>query len=148
MRTDTMAGAAAITVLNKFSAAYNCRDMDNLLSLFASHPPVVFIGTGADEKHLEISGIKKQFERNWAQSEKSTMEFTPISVSAAEAVAWAACDVKLYARVNGKDTNFSGRVTVVLQSNEGRWNIVQWHGSMPFPGQGEGESFPGRISTN
>jgi ketosteroid isomerase-like protein len=128
--------------LHHFSDAFKKRDMGSLMSLLAPDPDVTFFGTGADEERVGSSQIQEQFQRDWAQSESTSIDFDRISVSAHGPVAWVAGDVTLKASAKGKEWDIPGRVTSVMEKRDGQWLIEQWHLSVPMAGQEQGHSFP------
>jgi ketosteroid isomerase-like protein len=142
MRADQQTEAAAMSVLNTFTDAYVRRDLDELLSVFAPDADVVLIGTGRDERRIGPAEIKAQAERDWAQSERSRLDWKWHSVSAAGPVAWLAAEGLVQARVDGHDISLPIRLTSVLEKRGNRWLFVQSHSSVPAVGQERGESFP------
>jgi ketosteroid isomerase-like protein len=116
--------------------------MGSLSDLIAPDPDVTFIGTGVDEERIGISEIKEQIQRDWAQSESASIDWDRLCVSAQGTVAWVAANVRLKARVSGREMTLSGRITAVMDKRDGRWLIDQLHMSVPMVGQKEGHSFP------
>ena len=142
MKADAQTEAALMATLEQFKQAYEQRDMEHLLALYAPDPDVVLIGTGADEKRVGLAEIQMQAERDWAQSEASSFEWGWSSVSAAGSVAWMAADVIVHFKVAGQEIHLPLRLTGVLEHRGAKWLWMQQHLSMPTPGQAEGESFP------
>ena len=142
MRADADTEAAVMTVMYRLIDAFNKRDIENGLALFAPDPDVVFIGTGKDEKCTGLNGIRSEFERAFKQSERSTIRLGWYSVSAAGVVAWVAADAAVQATVSGREISFPVRFTTVMEKRGDKWLIVQSHDSMPAAGQKEGESWP------
>lgn len=142
MKADQQTETAAIAALSRFSDAYDRRDLDELLSLFAPDADVVFIGTGPDERRVGRTEIQAQAERDWAQSEAGGFHWTWHSVSAAGSVAWLAAEGTIHATVRGQDMSLPMRLTSVLERRGDKWLFVQSHASVPAGGQKEGESFP------
>jgi ketosteroid isomerase-like protein len=142
MKADAQTEAALMATLEQFKQAYEQRDMEHLLALFAPDPDVVTIGTGADEKRVGLAEIQMQAERDWAQSEATSLEWGWSSVSAAGSVAWLAADAVVSVKVGGQEMHLPLRVTAVLEHRGDRWLWVQMHASIPAPEQTEGESFP------
>ena len=142
MKADPKTEADVMSVMNQLIEAFDKRDLDSGLALFAPDPDVVFIGTGGDEKCIGLAQIKAEFERAFAQSEQSSIQLGWYSVSAAGSVAWVASDAVIQAKVSGQEISFPIRITTVLEQRGGRWLVVQSHDSMPAAGQKEGESWP------
>ena len=142
MKADAKTEAEVMDVINRLIKAFNKRDIEGGLALFASDPDVVFIGTGKDEKRIGLTEIKDEFERAFTQSEQSSIQLEWYSVSAAGSVAWVAYDALIQAQVSGKERKFPVRVTTVMERRGDKWFIVHSHDSMPAAGQKEGESWP------
>jgi ketosteroid isomerase-like protein len=142
MKADAQTEAALMAILEQFKQAYEQRNMEHLLALFASDPDVVTIGTGADEKRVGLAEIQMQVERDWAQSEATSLEWGWSSVSAAGSVAWVAADAVGSIKVGGQEMHLPLRITFVLEHRGDRWLFVQMHTSIPALEETEGESFP------
>ena len=142
MKADAKKEAEVMAVFNQVIEAFNNRDLNNCLALFAPDPDVVFYGTGKDEKRIGLTEIKDELERAFAQSEQSSIQLEWYSVSAAGSVAWVASDAFIQAQVSGKEIKFPVRFTIVLEQRGDKWLIVHSHDSMPAAGQKEGESWP------
>jgi len=136
-QTDAQVRAALATMID----AYARRDLHGVLASFAPDADVMIFGTGVDEKRIGPAQIRAQVERDWAQSERASMSFDWISVSAADAVAWAAGDGRFDFRAGGADGTMPARVSFVLERRDGRWLIVHAHFSTPAADEAEGESF-------
>lgn len=136
--------ADVIAALNSAHDAYARRDVNALLAHFAPAPDVVMIGTGADERRVGLNEIKAQAERDWAQTEASSIQLGWHSVTASKdgSTAWVAADGKFNVRAEGQEMTVPARVTAVLENHGGKWLVAQAHYSTPMAGQAEGESFP------
>jgi len=141
MRADAVTEAEVQAALKSMNDAYVRRDLSAFMASFAEDRDAVLYGTGADEKRVGPDEIRKQVERDWAQSESAQMAFQSTSISAAGNVAWAAADGKFKFRVGGQDAEFLARASFVLEKRGGKWLIVHAHFSTPATGQEEGESF-------
>jgi ketosteroid isomerase-like protein len=142
VKADAQTEAAVLATLEQFKQAYEHRDVDRLLAVFAPDADVVLFGTGADEKRVGLAEIRAQAERDWAQSETFSVEWGWTSVSAAGAVAWVAADAVGHITAGGQEVHLPLRLTAVLEHRGASWLWVQTHASLPAPGQAEGESFP------
>ena len=143
MKANAKTEAEVMAVMNQYNEAYARRDVDGVLALFAPDPDVVTIGTGQDEKCVGLAEIRAQLERDFAQSEAVSIEFSWHSVSRAGSVAWVAADCVAQVKMtDGREMSLQIRATFVLKQRAGKWLIVQSHGSLPAARQGEGQSFP------
>jgi len=119
-------------VLDKFCAGYGSKDIDALLSLFDSNPDVLVIGTGEDEKRTGLTEIRIQFERDFCQSERLTVDFENIVISQQDSVCWIAGDTNVYFTAEGKAMHVLLRFTAVLTCHDEKWLFVQTHFSVPY----------------
>lgn len=135
MKADNSTEQAVKVVLDKFAESYAKHDLKSAMSLIAPDADVVIYGTGADEKRVGPEAIKAQFERDWFQIEEPGLQYNWVSISAAGNVAWAAIDAVFKAKIDGKNTKFQSRVTIVLEKRGDEWLIVQGHFSFPDQSQ-------------
>lgn len=142
MKADEKTETAVLAVLNTWYDGYAARDMDRIMALLAPDPDVLLIGTGADERRVGLTEIKALFERDWSQSEASSIELGWHSVSSAGSVAWVASDVIVHVKVEGQEMHLPARITAVLERRGDKWLFVQLHCSLPAAGQAEGEAWP------
>jgi ketosteroid isomerase-like protein len=143
MKADKKTEAAVMAVLNKLGEVYARRDKEGFMALLVPDADVFLYGTGADEKRQGLAEIQAQAERDWSQTEASSVEFGWHLVSAAGQVAWVATDMAFKASIGGQEMTLPGRLTAVLEQRDGQWLIAQSHFSFPWAEQAEGESFPG-----
>jgi len=144
VKADTKTEVSVMEIINQFVDSFSKRDLDGVLALIAQDLDVVLIGSGADEKCIGWDEIKAVFKRDFSQSEEISLQLGWHSVSSAGSVAWVAADGFVRARVRGQETSFPVRLTFVLEQREGKWLIMQTHGSLPAAGQKEGEGWPTR----
>ncbi len=142
MKADAETEAEVRAVLTKLTNSYEKRDLEEFMSCFAPDSDTVLYGTGADEKRIGPAEIQIQAQRDWDQTEATSMAFGWTSVSAAGPVAWTAIDGAFKIRVGGQAFSMPARVTFVLEKRDKRWLIVHCHFSAPAAGQEEGESIP------
>jgi ketosteroid isomerase-like protein len=135
MKADSETEKAVRTVLDKFAESYAKRDLKSAMSLIAPDADVVIYGTGADEKRIGPEAIKAQFERDWTQIEEPALEYSWTLISRAGDVAWASIDAIFKAKIDGKKTKFSSRITEVFEKRGDKWLIVQGHFSFPDQSQ-------------
>jgi uncharacterized protein (TIGR02246 family) len=141
MRADAQTQAAIECVLDRFADAYAKRNVDDILTLFAPEADVALIGTGADERRLGHSEIRRQVERNLDQAETVHWNWMWDTVSRTGPVAWVTADAMIRV-IDGQDINMPVRLTAVMEEVDGSWRIAQMHISMAALNQEEGQSFP------
>jgi len=137
MQATQQTGTEIQSVLDKFCEGYANKDIDALLDLFDSDPDVLVIGTGEDEKRTGLDEIKIQFERDFCQSERLTVDFENVTISQQDSVCWVAGDTNVYFTTEAKAMHVFLRFTAVLTQRDGKWLFVQTHFSFPFSGSSE-----------
>ena len=142
MKADAATEKAVLAAMQEFLDAYRRRDADYLMTLAAPDADVILIGTGADERRVGPAEIRALAERDWSQSESAMFDLTWNSVSAAGPVAWVASEGVVRASSGGQEVILPIRMTTVFEQRNGKWLLVQAHGSFPAPEQAEGESWP------
>ena len=142
LKADTKTKAEVMAFLNRFSQAYEKRKIDDLTALFAPDPNVVLIGTGVDWKLVGMDEIKARAERDWTQSETSSLEVGWTTISKIGSVALVAAEVTARVKMEGKESVFPWRFSDALDNREGKWLGCQFHLSAPAGGQAEGKSWP------
>lgn len=128
------------SVLDKFCESYGNKDIDRLLSLFDSDPDVLVIGTGEDEKRTGKEEIRIQFERDFRQSERLTVDFENVAFSQLDSVCWIAGDTNVYFTAEEQAMHVYLRFTAVLTHRDKQWLFVQTHFSVPFSDPSEEDS--------
>lgn len=142
MKANETTEAEVLRVMNKYIEAYQKRDKDGLLSLFAPDADQVHFGTGADEKRVGRDQIGFQVERDWSQTEALAFNLTWHQISTAGPVAWIAAEGLGQGQVGGQAFAFPMRMTGVLERRGDEWLLVHSHASLPAAGQEEGDSVP------
>jgi len=138
MKADAKTETEVMDMLNRFIAAYQKKDLEGILRLFAPDADVVFYGNGEDEKSIGVAGIRDQAEHDWSQSASVSLGLKWSSVSSAGSVAWIAADVEILAGVGGMEMSLPARLTAVLEKRAAEWLFMQWHTSLPTIEQTEG----------
>ncbi len=141
MKADAKIGREVMSALSTFYENYSKRDLESLLKLLGSDPDVIILGTGTDEKRIGLNDISTQIQRDWRQSEASTVEFVWYLVSIAGSVAWVTADRLTHRTIAGHTKTSPSRLTSVLEKSGDKWLIMQLHHSNPDPGQMNGKSF-------
>jgi ketosteroid isomerase-like protein len=131
MKADEVTEKEVIAVMSKFAEAYSKRDINNLLSIIAPDDDVLVFGLEPDEKCIGINRIKSQLERDWYQTNVSSIEFTWVSISTAGLLAWIASEALIKINVNGTSLVLPSRITSVLEKRGDKWFVMQAHFSVP-----------------
>ena len=132
-----------ILALQAWTEHYSNRNLNGLLDLFCKNHPLLLIGTGTDEKIHSIEELKKQFARDWEQSESIDIQLRDIKSYIINDIAWISADSKITANVSGKTRIYpSVRNTHMLIKENGNWLFTLSHWSTPTASQALGNSFP------
>jgi len=142
MKANEKIEAEVLIAVNKYIEAYQKRDIEKLMSLFAPDADQVHFGTGADEKRIGRDQIRFQAERDWSQTEALTFNLTWHQISAAGPVAWIAAEGVGQGEAGGQAFEFPMRMTAVAEKRGDDWLLVHSHASLPSPAQDEGDSVP------
>lgn len=130
--------APILSQIDKLSSAYRERQVETYLSCFAE--PALVYGTGADEKCAGFAEIRAHVERDWSQSSSASFTLLDPSVNVLGETAWVTADCRFDFRTEAGDGTARGRVTFVLEYDEGNWRIRHAHFSLPSPAA-VGQSF-------
>lgn len=144
--TGLEAAAPVVALLREIGGRYMVtlwRDLDALKEFVGDNwrTPIVLFSTGADEKRIGFDQVKQQFERNFNETESSTITWEWRHVSMLGDMAWVAAEATIRVRVAGNKVRFPIRMTIVLAHRDGSWLWVHRHASVPAAGQGTGKSY-------
>lgn len=134
-------------VVNDWIKAYETRNKDLICQLFLDSEESFHYGTGKDEKIVGLTGMFKQLERDWSQSESAQLELIEFKYQAfAQTFAWIVCEMIPTIIIAKKAQTLPPlRSTIVVCKIDNRWKIVHTHASWPYSDQLEGQSFPQNI---
>lgn len=133
MRADAQTNAALLEILESFCSRFAARDADGVMQLFAPDADVVMITSeesllrGPDEMRAFLQryvGGPTTYSWTWERRD----------VSAAGAVGWLLAEGAETAAAEGREEKHSYRMSVVCEKRDGRWLLVQIHGSSPHEG--------------
>jgi uncharacterized protein (TIGR02246 family) len=117
-------------VLERFCSGFSARNADAVMQLFAPDPDVVMVTS--EEPLLRGPEQIRSFLARYAQG-STTYSWTweRLDVSAAGAVGWLLAEGAETAAADGRDARHPYRMSAVCEQREGRWLLVQIHGSSP-----------------
>ncbi len=142
MKANEKTEADVLNTMNKYMDAYQKRDIDELMRLFAPDDDQVHFGTGADERRIGRDQLKIQAEQDWSQTDALNFNITWHQISAAGPVAWIAAEGLGQGQAGGQSFEFPVRMTGVLEKRGNEWLVVHSHTSLPSPAQDDGDSVP------
>jgi uncharacterized protein (TIGR02246 family) len=129
-------------LLEKYSQAYQEKDLDGVLKLFVPDDDLVVIGTGFDEWVKGIDELRSGFERDMDQADEISVKFRNITISTRGNVAWISGHMNMAAKVADEDIYLPGRLSAVVEERNGKWLFTHLHYSLPAAEQEEGKAWP------
>ncbi len=132
MRADPSTEAALLDILERFCSSFAARDADGVVQLFAPDADVVMVTS--EEPLLRGPAEVTAFLRRYAQG-TTTYSWTwdRREVSAAGAVGWLLAEGAETAAAEDHEERHPYRMSMVCENRDGRWLLVQVHGSSPHP---------------
>ncbi|MBA3365259.1 MAG: nuclear transport factor 2 family protein [Actinobacteria bacterium] len=133
MRADPQTEAALLDILERLCSGFATRDAEAVMQLFAPDADIVMV---TSEKPL-LRGLDdvKAFLQRYARG-PTTYSWTwdRRDISAAGAVAWLLAEGVETAAAEDHEQKHSYRMSIVCEKRDGRWFLVQIHGSSPHGG--------------
>jgi uncharacterized protein (TIGR02246 family) len=133
MRPDAQTEAALLEILERFCSGFAARDAEGVMRLFAPDADVVMVTSeesllrGPDEVRAFLDRYARGSARySWAWDRRD--------VSAAGAVGWVLAEGTETAAAEEAEEQHLYRMTMVCEQRDGRWLLVQVHGSSPHQG--------------
>lgn len=133
MKADPETEAALLEVLDRFCSGFAARDADAVIQVFAPDADIVMVTSeesllrGPDEMRAFLHRyVKGNTTYSWSWERRD--------VSAAGAVGWLLAEGVETAAGEGGDEKHQYRMSLVCERREGRWVLVQVHGSSPHQG--------------
>ncbi len=133
VRADAQTEAALLELLRRFCSGFVARDADAVMQLFASDADVVMVTS--EESLLRGPDEVRAFLDHYAQgTTRYSWAWDRRDVSAAGPVGWLLAEGTETAAVDERREIHPYRMGMVCERREGRWLLVQVHGSSPHPG--------------
>jgi uncharacterized protein (TIGR02246 family) len=133
VKADAQTEAALLEILESFCSGFAARDADGVMRLFARDPDVVMVTS--EEALLrgpdEIRAFLQRYVRGAATY---SWTWDRREASAAGAVGWLLAEGMETAVAEGREEKHPYRMSVVCENRDGRWLLVQIHGSSPHHG--------------
>lgn len=139
---DEQVIAAIRGVVNQMAEGYGAMDADAVMAAFAGEETVL-VGTGADEVRFGLAEARAQVERDMSQADELSIGVENLRVNVVGDAAFAYADFAFRGSAGGDSFEIPVRATIGLVLTGGGWRIAQFHVSVAYGEQVEGESFPG-----
>jgi uncharacterized protein (TIGR02246 family) len=133
MKADAQTEAAMVGMLDRFCSAFQARDAEAVMGLFAQDPEVVVVTS--EEALLRGPDELQDFLRTYVQGPTIySWTWDRLEVSTADVVAWLLAEGTETAATQDGEQKHPYRMTMVCEKHDGRWLLVQVHGSSPHHG--------------
>jgi uncharacterized protein (TIGR02246 family) len=134
VRADAKTEAALLEILERFCTGFAERDADGVIQLFAPDGDVIVVTS--EEALLRGPDEVRAFLHRYAQgTTRYSWTWDRHDVSAAGAVGWLLAEGRETAAAQGREEKLPYRMSMVCEKRDGRWLLVQVHGSSPHVGQ-------------
>jgi uncharacterized protein (TIGR02246 family) len=133
MKADVQTEAAMAGMLDRFCSAFQARDAEAAMRLFAPDPDIVVVTS--EESLLRGPDEVQAFLRAYVQG-PTTYSWTwdRLEVSSAGAVAWLLAVGTETAASSRGEQKHPYRMTILCEKRDERWLLLQVHGSSPHHG--------------
>ncbi len=135
--------AAVENVLEKYVLANENQDFSLIEQIWADDDDIVLLGTDGDEKYKGWNQIKSAIQHQFSEFEDTYISVLDqvIKLNSTGNTAWFSETLNYNFIYHGEAMSFEGiRFTGVLEKNEGMWEMVQGHLSIPVAEGTETES--------
>jgi uncharacterized protein (TIGR02246 family) len=133
VRADAQTKAALLEILERFSTGFAARDPDGVMQLLAPDTDVAMVTS--EESLLRGPDEVRAFLHRYAQGPtRYSWTWDRRDVSAAGAVGWLLAEGMETATAEEREEKHPYRMSMVCEKRDGRWLLVQVHGSSLLQG--------------
>jgi uncharacterized protein (TIGR02246 family) len=133
VRADAQIEASLLEILERFCSGFAAWDADGVLRLFAPDADVVMVTS--EESLLRGPDEVRAFLHRYAQgTTRYSWTWERRDISAAGVVGWLLAEGTETSATDEHEEKHPYRMSMVCERREGRWLLVQVHGSSPHPG--------------
>ena len=137
MSTDLEHQEEAVNAaLSQFWRAMETKDINLFAEVFAHDTDMIAFGGEPGERWVGYGAFRTALEEKFAtfDSWQLSVHDEVIKVHDSGKVAWWSVVLDAVVKLGEQEMRFDGgRVTGVSEKRDGRWQIVQYHASMPSP---------------
>ena len=130
MRADARTEAELLEILERLCSGFAARDADGVVQLFASDSDVVMV-TSEESLLRGPDEVRAFLHRNGRGTTTYSWTWDRRDVSAAGAVGWLLAVGTEIAAAGEREEQHPYRMSMVCERRDGRWLLVQVHGSSP-----------------
>ena len=130
--TDAQTEAELLEILERFCSGFAARDADGVIQLFAPGADVVMVTS--EDSLLRGPDEVRAFLHHYAQgTTKYSWTWTRRDVSSAGAVGWLLAEGTETVAGEEREEKHPYRMSMVCEKRDGRWLVMQVHGSFSAP---------------
>ena len=130
--------AAVLAILDQWFRAIDVKDAEMLEESICDDAEMVFFGTDSQERWIgrdDFMAAQKEFFKATSDSRMEIYNKT-VQLSLSGTVAWTSCMMNWDILSGDQPVHLEGlRLTCTFEKRDGRWVIVQGHGSVPVSSQ-------------
>ncbi len=131
MRADARTEQEILAVFDRFNEVVPARDLPATMALFAQEADVLLLASEAGEVATGRGDLLRFFTRIYSRPVRYSWEWKRRTISSAGAIAWVFAEGEILVRGVEGVKRGPYRLTGVLEKRDGRWLLVQVHGSEP-----------------
>jgi uncharacterized protein (TIGR02246 family) len=133
VRAGAQTQAALVEILERFCSGFAARNADGVMQLFAPDADIVMVTS--EESLLRGPDEVRAFLQDYAQG-TATYSWTwdRRDASAAGGVGWLLAEGTETAAAQDAEEKHPYRMSMVCEKRDGRWLLLQVHGSSPHDG--------------
>jgi uncharacterized protein (TIGR02246 family) len=126
---DTKTTAEIKTVIEQHNQALNTHDLKGLMTLYASDPNTVLMGTGPGEAYVGDEGISGAYNQFFNRFKPGMLSFKYdwVAVGSKGDFAWFAVTTTMSGTVNNEQKERAFNLSGLLRKQKGKWRIVSMH---------------------
>jgi ketosteroid isomerase-like protein len=126
---DSKIMAEVKTVMEQHNKAFNAQDLKGVMTIYASDPSTVLMGTGPGEAYVGDEAIGGAYNQLFTRFEPNTLSFKYDWVSAGSKgnLAWFAVTTTMEGTVNKEKKERTFNMSGTLLKKKGKWRILSMH---------------------
>jgi class 3 adenylate cyclase len=133
------------SVVYRMAECYGMKDVDGVLDTFVGEGSSL-VGTGSDELRFGLAAVHLQIARDISEVDTLSFGMEAVRVDVFGDAAFAFANAVISATFGSEQFRFPLRSTFGLVRTDDGWRIAQLHTSIAPHQQGEGRSFPVKLT--
>ena len=133
VKAGAQSEAALLEILDRFCSGFSARDADGVMEVFAPDADVVMI-TSEEALLRGPDDVRSFLQRYVRGTTRYSWTWDRVDVSAAGDVGWLLAEGAELVSAEASEEKHPYRMSMVCEQRDGRWLLVQVHGSSPHVG--------------